>query len=365
MHAILDTRHDLTCSAVTAVDDLAWPGLLAMVDATWQADAQGQTYLMLDVPLLSRLLSAPTWLAGVVCTSSGVPVGFALLVERLLHWHQQPLRAYYLSFLTVTASHRRRGLGQWLLHCLQQHLFQTRGADLLIAAFDPARAGLPTVQQTVAHCPGWAFRPFHTAPLWGMRLEKPSLPLGPRPWAATQVALPPGATALIPMGGDLQAPAVRLPSVASITAALHTQYGVAFGLETSVRARYFRSDTPGAGTWWYVCRNAQEHSCGLSYELVTVRTPTGSLGLVGVIQAVYAPGCPPTLLSQAVQHLCGTLQQAGGAFVVLLEHGCISQAVLRQRGFVPTGGTRMFAVWGPRATVELLPAVQSPYVLDW
>lgn len=365
MNAILDTRHDLTCYAVTAVDDIAWPGIMAMVDAAWQADAQEQTYMVLDAPLMSRLLSASTWLAGVVCTSTGAPVGFALLVERLLYWHQQPWRAYYLSFLTVAAQHRRRGLGQWLLHCLQHHLFQAHGADFIVAAFDPARAGLPTVQKTVAHCSGRAFKPFHTAPLWGMRLKMPSRPPGAVAWEATQVALPMGATALSPMGDERQASTPRLPSVTSVTAALRTQYGVAFGLETSIRARYFRPDTPGAGTWWYACRNAQEHYCGLSFELVTVRPPTGHLGMVGIIQAVYATDCHPTMLSQAVQHLCGTLQQAGGAFVVLLDHGGISHTVLRQLGFAPTGGTRVFAVWGPRATIEPLPAVEPPHLLDW
>ena len=174
-----------------------------------------------------------------------------------------------------------------------------------------------------------------------------------------------GATALIPIGDARQAPAPRLPSVACVTTALRTRYGVAFGLGASVQARYFRPDTPGAGTWWYVCRDAREHYCGLSFELVTVRTPSGHLGRIGVIQAVYAPGRPAALLSQAVRHLCATLQQAGGAFVVLLEHGGISQAVLRELSFAPTGGTRVFAVWGPRATIEPLPAVQSPYVLDW
>ncbi len=364
MRYILDTRQDLTCYAVTTMDDIAWTELLEMVDTAWQADAQGQASLVLDAPLLSRLLSAPRWLAGVVCTSTGAPVGFALLMERLLYWHQQPLRAYYLSCLTVAAQHRRRGLGRWLVHCLHPLLFDMHGAALVIAAFDPERAGLPTVQQTVADCPGWAFRPFHTAPIWGTRLATPSRPLDATPWAATRVALPAGATALLSVGDEYPARTPRLPSVASVTAALCTQYDVAFGLEASVRARYFRPDTP-AGTWWYVYRNAQARHCGLSAELVTVRIPTGHLGLVGIIQAVYAPGCPPALLSQAVQHLCGALWQAGGAFVVLLDHGGIPQAVLHQLGLAPTGGTRVFAVWGPRATIEPLPAVQPPYVLDW
>jgi hypothetical protein len=197
-----------------------------------------------------------------------------------------------------------------------------------------------------------------------MRLTAPSWPLDVEAWA-TRVTLPAGATALLPVGDERHVSTPRLAVVASITAALRTQYDVIFGLEASIRARYFRPDTPHAGTWWYVLRHAEERHCGLSFELVTVRTSPQHLALAGILQAVYALNCPPILLYYAVQHLCTLLKQMGIEFVVLLDHGSIPHTVLHRLGFTPTGGARVFAVWGPQLIIERLPAVYPPYVLDW
>ena len=81
-------------------------------------------------------MSSRTWVGILVCTEAGQPVGFELALERTLFCRQTPLRAYYASVFTVSAQHRRRGIGRWLLEGINQVVFEERNADLVFSTFE-------------------------------------------------------------------------------------------------------------------------------------------------------------------------------------------------------------------------------------
>jgi ribosomal protein S18 acetylase RimI-like enzyme len=118
----LATRNGLTSYAVTAVEDLDLPALLAMMDEAWQMDYRDQVRLAFDEAFLRWLMVEPVWVGILLCTPAGTPVGFEMALERTLYGQQQPFRAYYPTVFTVSARHRRRGLGRWLLEELNHQV---------------------------------------------------------------------------------------------------------------------------------------------------------------------------------------------------------------------------------------------------
>jgi hypothetical protein len=333
-----------------------------MLDASWQADYRDQARLALDASFLQGLMVEPEWVGLLVCDEDGQPAGFELAQERTLYCHQQPLRAYYNTLFTVSASHRRRGIGRWMLHCVNRLLFAERGAEVVFVAFHPGHAGLPTVQNTHAPMPTWGVQVFHTAAVWGKRLDLAPLPPLDHPPAALRLAWPPGEPELAPMAVERTPVPRPLPSVATLTGALSTHYQVAFGLGESFRSRYLRHDAPHGGTFWYDF--ASQAQCWISFDMVPLVCNTRRVGLLGRIQAVYAHHCTSAHLSQALHHLCGVFQDHGCFLAGVLDHGVIPHEVFHTLAFRSIGDTRMFAVRGPRAAIQAFETVQPPFFID-
>jgi hypothetical protein len=250
-----------------------------------------------------------------------------------------------------------------MLHCINRLLFVERGADVAFVTFHPGHAGLPTVQSTHAPIPDWGMQVFHTAAMWGKRLDlHPLAPLQPPPMAA-RLAWLPGEAALTPMSVEENAPEPqRLPAVETLTAALRTHYQVAFGLRESFRSRYLRHDVRHAGTFWYDF-GPQAH-CWISFDMVPLVCNTRRLGLLGRLQAVHVHQCTCTHLLQALHHLCGVFQEQGCFLAGALDHGVLPHEVFHALGFRAIDDTRMFAVRGPRAAIEAFATVRAPFFLD-
>ena len=136
----------------------------------------------IDVTYLRWLLGAPGSIALGIEDADGRWVGFELAVERNLVCAGRTLRACYATLLTVSPAHRRRGLGRWLLDGLHGAA-RARGADVVLATFEGAHAGLPTVRAAVERTPGWALRTLQTPATWSRRLDRGGARTAPLPRA--------------------------------------------------------------------------------------------------------------------------------------------------------------------------------------
>ncbi len=244
-------------------------------------------------------------------------------------------------------------------------MFNERGADVIVAAFHPGKAGLPTMQHTYAPISDCKINFFHTADLWVRRLDDEPLPAQQASPAAIHIALPAGAAHLTPASGEASLPPLSLPSVTAFTEALSSHYQVAFGPEASFRTRYLHPDTSLAGTFWYDFDHGKGAHCCISFEMANLLYNTHQIGLAGNIQTVYAHLCTPLHLQQALHHLCHYLQRQGCVVVSMLDHRAIPSAVLHALNFRPTGGSRLFSVRGSEAVMQRFETIHPPYVLDW
>lgn len=360
----LESRQGLTSYAVTSIDDLDVPALTTLVDEAWRTDHSHQARLMWDEAFLRWFLTEPPWVGVLLCTPAGLLVGFELALERTLYGRQQEFRAYYASALAVSSSHRRRGLGRWLLEDLHHLVFVERRADLIYSSFLDGRAGGPTVEDTYARLPDWGVQRFHTSPIWGQRLDRippSSAPLGSSLRVA-RVVCDAGATVLTPIADEDMLPPPLIPSVKTLNETLRTRYEAAFGLGESFRAQYLSPRAARAGTFWYATDDDEAH-CAISFQLTPIARPAP--GLVGQIQTVHASRCPPLLLQEALRHLCRFFRDQECYAATILEQGVVPETVLYDLHFRPTRDQVIFAVRGPRATPAPFVAVSPPYCLDF
>ncbi|MCZ6874534.1 MAG: GNAT family N-acetyltransferase, partial [bacterium] len=186
----LDSREGLTRYAITSIADLDLPALLALMAEAWQADYTDHVRPDFNQAFLRRMMADSTWVGILVCTEAGQPVGFELALQRTLYCRQVPLRTYYATVFTVSAQHRRRGIGQWLLAGINQLVFEEQQADLIFSTFHHGHAGSPTVQSTFDRIPDWGVNRFYSTPIWSRRLDREPLPPLIEPISVTQVVWP-------------------------------------------------------------------------------------------------------------------------------------------------------------------------------
>jgi len=357
----LESRHGLTSYAVTAIDDLDIPALVALMDDAWQADYRNQVRLVFDEAFLRWLMVEPVWVGVLLCTPDGQPVGFEMALERTLYCQQHTFRAYYASLFTVSPHYRRRGLGRWLLEHLNHLVFAERQADLIFATFHAGHAGSPTVQYTYDRIPDWGVQYFHTSPIWGQRFK--DIPPLHAPLQGTRIVMHPDTATLTPVLDHAVLPPPALPLVTTLNDTLRTQYQAAFGLGESFRTQYLAPDVAYAGTFWYEFGHSAY--CAISFHLTPIAIHTRALGLLGQIQTVHALQSTPLQLQQALQHLCLFFQQHQCYGATILDQGVIPHEALHRLHFHPTEDTLLFAVRGPGAAIAPFAAVLPPYYLDF
>lgn len=365
MRRVIDRHDSFTCSAVTSVHDLDLPRLSALLDEAWQADYADQFRIVFDESFIRQQMHEDACVAVMICAQDGSLIGFELALERTLYWRRQPLRAYYAILLSISPHYRRQGLGQWMLRCLHQFLFDEQQADVIVSAFQAGYAGLPTVRQSYAGLPGQNIKSFHMADVWGCWLGHDPRPDPETMLSATRLTLSAGSTHLTPIVCEHQVEPRAIPSVPAFIDKLRTQYQAAFGLQGSYQTRYLRCAASGATTYWYEFEKGEDAQCCISFDMAMMLDKTCQIGRLGNIQTVYANRCAPRHLRQALRHVCYTLYTQGCVCVVLLDHGVVPHDILRALDFRPTGGKRLFTVRGPARVIEHLEAVHPPYFLDW
>jgi GNAT superfamily N-acetyltransferase len=357
----LDSRDGLTRYAITSIADLDLPALLALMAEAWQADYTDHVRPDFTEAFLRRLMTGTTWVGVLVCTAGGQPVGFELALARTLYCRQTPLQAYYASVFTVSAQHRRRGIGRWLLEGINQMVFEEQHADLIFSTFHQGHAGSPTVQSTFDQIPDWGVHRFHTSPAWSRRLDREPLPPLTEPLAVTRVVRPADQAEWIPPADNTTA--ITLPSIEAFTHTLRTHYDVAFGLDGSFRTQYLLPDAPDAGTLWYDL--GQGAVCCASYYATPLIVNERHLRPVGAIHSLHAAQCTPAHLEQVLRHL-GQLFLDQGCFAMsLYDLGVIPPALLQHLGFRPSKDRYAYAVRGPRRIIDPFTTVQPPFFLDF
>lgn len=361
----LESRQGLTSYAVTSIDDLDLPVLVALLDEAWQADYPQQARVAFDEPYLRWLLGdpEPDWVGVLLCTPAGRPVGFEVALERTLYCRQQAFRAYYATLFGVSPTQRRRGLGRWLIETLSHLVFAERGADLIFATFHAQHGGLRASQSTYDRNPDWGARSFPPNSIWGQRLGTVAVSDSStnRAFPVTRVVCPAGATALTPVadGDGLAVPA--LPSVAVVNETLRAQYQMAFGLGGTFRAQYLSPGASDAGVFWFEADRAQ---CAISFHVSPVARDAQTVGLLGQIQTVHAARCTPEHLRQALHHVCQFFRERQCYGATILDQGVVPHEVLEAVRFRPTHDRRIFVVRGPGAILAPFAEVSPPYCLD-
>ena len=359
----LDTRDGLTRYAITSIADLDFPALLALMAEAWQADYTDHVRPDFTEAFLRRLMGGTAWVGVLVCTAAGQPVGFELALERTLYCRQASLRVYYASVFTVSAQHRRRGIGRWLLEGINQLVFEEQQADLIFSTFHQGHAGSPTVQSTFNRIPGWGVHRFHTTPIWSRRLDRDPLPSLPEPVSVTRVVWPADRAEWTVQADSTAAAHLTLPTLDAFTHTLRTHYDVAFGLDASFRTQYLRPDLPDAGTLWYDL--GQEACCCASFSLTPLVVNARRLRPVGVLQALHTEHCTPAQLERVLLHLAQWFLDHGCFAMSLYDLGLIPHELLQRLGLHPSEDRYVYVVRGPRGVIEPFAAVQPPFFIDF
>jgi GNAT superfamily N-acetyltransferase len=359
----LDSREGLTRYAITSIADLDFPALLTLMAEAWQADYTDHVRPDFTEAFLRRLMMGSTWVGVLVCTEAGQPVGFELALERTLYCRQAPLRTYYATVFTVSAHHRRRGIGRWLLEGINQLVFEEQQADLIFSTFHLGHAGSPTVQSTFDRMSDWGVHRFHTTPIWSRRLDREPLPL-PEPIAVSRVVWPADRTTWTAQPDDhAAAAAIRLPTLDTFTHTIRTCYEVAFGLDASFRAQYLLPEAAEAETLWYDL--GQDAACCVSFSITPLAVNNRRLRPVGAIQSLHTQACTPVHLEQVLRHLAQVFLAYGCFAMSLYDLGVMPHALLHRLGFHPSEDRYAYAVRGPRHIIEAFTTVHPPFFLDF
>ena len=364
MRRRLDTRDGLIRYAISSIEDLDLPAVVAMMAEAWQADYSDQVRPDFNEAFLRRMMVDPsTWVGVLVCTDAGTPVGMELALERTLYCRQIPLRAYYATVFTVSSQHRRRGIGRWLLEGINQLAFEERQADLIFSTFHHGHAGSPTVQSTYDQIPDWSVNRFYSTPIWSRRLDREPLPAPSEPISVAAVVRTDDETEWTLRPDDSATAHVVLPSVAEFTQTIRTQYDVAFGLDASFRTQYLRPDASDSGTMWYDFGSGA--TCCVSYFMTPLIVNDRPLRRAGLIQSLHPGHCTPDHLERVLLHLAHVFLQHDCFAVSLYDIGVIPTELLQRLGFHASEDRYAYAVRGPDPEIAPFATVKPPFFIDF
>jgi GNAT superfamily N-acetyltransferase len=328
---------------LTSIDDLDFGTFLPMVDRAWSLDYADEPRLDFDEAVLRKLAHDPWWVGVLAVSGDGSPVGFELALERTLRVSGRTLRAYYASVFTVSADHRRQGLGRWILEGINRLVFAERGADLILSTFHQGHAGSPTVQSTFDRIPEWGVVRFHTSPIWSRRLDRDPLPALEPPMSFVQLE--------------------RLPDGRAIDDLLRGTFAASFALSESLSAQYLNPHNQASGLLLYELGSGRIALSG--FNVLPMAINERRLRPIGQLQLLAAPGCSSAQIEMVVHHLGLLLAERGCFAMTLLDMGVVPRGVLDRLGFVATDTQITFAARGPKRTIECFAGLRPPYFLDF
>jgi GNAT superfamily N-acetyltransferase len=357
----LDQRAGYELFEVTSMDDLDFGAFLPMVERAWTLDYLDQPRLDFDEAVLRRLARSRWWVAVLAVSSDGSPVGFELALERTLRVGARSLRAYYASVFTVSAEHRRLGLGRWVLEGINRLVFEEHGADLILSTLQQGHAGSPVVQSTFDRIPDWGVVRFHQSPIWSRRLDRDPLPALDSAPSFVQIE----------MVGDSPESGLRargagehraVPDRSEIDALIRGEFETSFALSESLSAQYLNRDHDASGLLLY---DLGRNGVYLGFNVVPIAINERRMRPIAQLQLVLAPDCSSAEIETAVHHLALRLAEQGCIAMTLLDTGMVPRGVLEKLGFRPTDAVIAFAVRGPRSTIEPFAGLRPPFFLDF
>ena len=358
----LASRDDLTRRVVTSTSDFDVEALAGLMREAWAVDYTDRLRINFNKAHLQHMMTGRSWFGILVCTRDARPVGFEIAMQRTLFCQGQTLRAFLVTAFTVSAQHRRRGIGRWLLEGVNQEAFERRKADLLFSSFHHGAAGSPTVQSTFDQIQGFGVNRFHTFPSWGRRIDKQPLPSLDAPISVVRLEQVEGSPDWQPrMEASTDAP-VAVPSRAEFTDIVRKKYAVAFAPDASFSDYFLHAGSNEAGTLWYDF--GQAATCFVSYALVPLIVNERCLRPVGVVQAVHAQNCEKPHLEQILVHLAHRFLADGCFAISLYDVGVFPHEVLEKLG-LQADDKFDYAVRGPRAVIDQFNGLELPLFLDF
>ncbi len=356
-------------------DELDVQALLAMVDEAWQLDYQGETRLVFDDTSLPRYLPAQDWLGVMALDERGAPVGFEVAMERVLFVAGEKLRCFYVSMLSVSAHHRRRGLGRWILEGINRAVFEDRGGDLIFSTFQLGHAGAPTVQATFDDISDWGVLHFQGSPIWSRRLDRdPLAPLeDPLEWRSLSVET--SETGAHEEGDHQESDheesdheeAVQLideDQLSALESWICGAHSVAFGLGASVRSQYLSPGVgPASGLFLYSLGNGRQALVG--WYVVGLAIDDHRLRPVGQVQMMALAEAEEDEREHILRHLAEHFVSHGCFAMSVVDAGVSVERALESLGFERTGDDMAFAVRGPMERLAAFASAEAPYWVDF
>ena len=349
---------------VTSADDLEFPTFVQMLDRAWKLDYLDEVRLDLNEDVLRRMMSGSWWLAVLARASDGSPVGFELALERRLRVRDRAFHAYYASVFTVSADHRRKGLGRWILEAINQLVFEEHDAEMILSTFHEGHAGSPAVQSTFDRIGDWGVARFHQSPIWSRRLDKD--PLSPRSPVPDFVQLemtgetPNTGLRARPGGSDRHG----VPDLCAIDGLLRAEFETSFALEASLSAQYLDPRNEASGLLLYEVGSEAE-ICLAGFNVLPIAINDKRLPPIGQLQLLLAPRCTDAQLEEVVHHMGLFLADLGCFAMSLLDMGVVPRTVLEGLGFSPTQDLITFAARGPKSTIAAFEGLQPPFFVDF
>ena len=345
----LDRREDgYEVFEITSIDDLDFASFVPMVDRAWKHDYIDEPRLDFNEAVLRKLTPGSWWVAVLVCSVNGSPVGFELALERTLRVRERTLHAYYASVFTVCADHRRKGLGRWILEAINRLVFEEHEADVIVSTFHEGHAGSPAVQSTFDRITEWGVARFHTTPIWSRRLDRE--PLAP-------LDSPPRFVQLERLGED------SVPSARAIDDLLRAEFETSFSLDTSLGAQYLNPANEASGTLLYEL--GADRLCLACFNVLPMAINERRLRPIGQLQLLLAPRCTDAELEDILHHMGLFLAQRGCFAMTLVDMGMVPRAILESLGFSPTEDLITFAARGPKSTIAAFEGLRPPFYLDF
>ena len=345
----LDQREDgYEIFEVTSIDDLDFASLVPMMDLAWKVDYADEARLDFDEAVLRKMMPGSFWVAVLVCSSDGAPVGFELALERTLRVREQTLRAYYASVFTVCADHRRKGIGRWILEAINQLVFEEHEADVIVSTFHEGHAGSPAVQSTFDRISRWGVERFHASPIWSRRLDK-------EPLAPLEAPL-----RFLRISGSGEGPSADASSLDDL---IRAEFETSFALDTSLGAQYLNPAGEASGA--HVYELGLERRCLLCFNVVPLKVNDRQLRPIGQLQFLLAPGCSEAEIERVVHQMGLFLADRGCFALSLVDMGMIPRGVLERLGFSPTEGFITFAARGPKSTIAAFEGLRPPFFVDF
>ncbi len=333
--------------------------LLEMIDVAWAHDYKGTVRLDFNDAVLAKMTAGDHWTAVLVRAPDGSPVGFEVALERELWVGTHKFRVYYVSILSVSAKHRRQGLGRLVLEGINQLVFEKLGADLIVSTFHQGYSGAPAVEKTFSSIEGWGVLHFHTSSMWSLRMDKGALEAPVETLDYTDLELDGRQQLREGWSSREGTPA----DANTLEDPVRSSCPLGFHLSKSLAVQYLNPANPASGLRLYSF--AGERSALAGWNILPMALDERRLAPIGQLQLFWTTQLEASERADVVRHLAGSLANRGCFAITGLDGLGVSEQEFKDLGFVATGDRIHFAARGPKEKLAALEGQPPPYFLDF